>query len=287
MNVGEALQRAEQLLLDAGVWFGHGTDNAWDESIVLLSATGAISPDSDASAAARELSPLELEQFETLLARRIDERIPAPYLIGKAWFTGLEFHVDPRVLIPRSPIAELIRNRFRPWLSRVPTEVLDLCCGSGCIGIAIADEFPECRVTLADLSVEALEVARENVALHRMERRIDCVQSDLFDRLGTHRYDLIVTNPPYVDALDLAEMPAEYRHEPALGLASGDDGLEITRRILARARDYLTEEGLLVIEVGNSWKALEAAFPDLPLVWLEFAVGGHGVGLIEAAALAD
>jgi ribosomal protein L3 glutamine methyltransferase len=209
-----------------------------------------------------------------------------PYLTGEAWFAGMPFYVNPSVLIPRSPIAELIERGFYPWAHTPPERVLDLCCGGGCIGIACANYLPDTRVDLADISSDALVVAEDNIRRYGLEERVSCYQGDLFSALPEGRcYDLIVCNPPYVDAADMASLPAEYLHEPVLALAAGKDGLDLLRVILAQAADYLNEQGILIVEVGNSWQALEQAFPHLPFMWFEFERGGHGVFLLDRAQL--
>jgi ribosomal protein L3 glutamine methyltransferase len=221
-----------------------------------------------------------------LFRRRIEERVPAAYLTGRAWFAGLEFVVDERVLVPRSPIAELVESGFEPWLDPSSVEnVLDLCAGSGCIGIACALAFPDARVDLADVSGEALEVARANIDRHGVGDRVRAIVSDVYDGLGDRRYDLVVSNPPYVDAGELAAMAPEYRHEPELGLAAGPDGLDVVHRILAGAREHLTQGGQLVVEVGASEAALAAAYEHLPLTWVEFERGGGGVFVLSASDL--
>jgi ribosomal protein L3 glutamine methyltransferase len=269
----------------AGLYFGHGTDNAWDEAeYLVLHAINLVPPLDDIWLDSR-LTLSERSKIVTLLSQRINERIPAAYLTGRAWFAGLPFKVDERVLVPRSPIAELIQNQFEPWLTIEPEHILDLCTGSGCIGIACAYAFPEAQVDLADISADALIVARANIAEHELTERVNAYQSDLFASLEKRRYDLIVTNPPYVDAADLEAMPAEYHAEPAIGLGSGADGLDFTRRLLSEVAEHLTEEGILICEVGNSWVVLEAAFPDVPFVWLEFERGGHGVFMLSAEVL--
>lgn len=272
----------------ASLFFGHGTDNAWDEAaqLVLYALHLPVQASNPHWFDAR-LTMAERRAVVELLERRIHERIPAAYLTGEAWFAGLKFRVDERVLVPRSPIAELIEQGFEPWLQHLPEKVLDLCTGSGCIGIACAYAFPEADVDLSDISPDALAVAQCNIKEHQLQDRVRAVQSDLFAGLQGQVYDLIVSNPPYVDREDLAAMPAEYHAEPALGLASGDDGLDFTRRLLGEACEHLTPEGLLVVEVGNSQPALERTFPDLPFTWLEFAQGGQGVFVLSATDLQD
>ena len=201
---------------------------------------------------------------------------PLP-ISGRAWFCGLPFTVDERVIVPRSPIAELVFNGFQPWCEQEPRRILDLCSGSGCIGIACAYAFQDAEITLSDISPEALSIADINIGQHDVAQRVHALQSDLFAGLSGEKFDLIVSNPPYVDARDMAEMPDEYQHEPELALASGDDGLDFTRRLLREAHQHLSEEGVLVVEVGNSWVALETAFPTVPFLWLEFSEGDAGV----------
>jgi len=264
------------------LFFGHGTDNAWDEArLLVLGALNLPYEIADSYLDCR-LEEDEIVRVQHLLKRRIEERVPAAYLIGEAWFCGMSFIVDARVLVPRSPIGELIENGFEPWLSQPPARILDMCTGSGCIGIACADVFPEAEVILADLSFEALEVANQNIERHGQEERVYTVQGDGFEGLPGQRFDLIVSNPPYVDAEDFADMPAEYQHEPELGLACGDDGLNLVRRMLAEAADHLTDKGLLIVEVGNSQVHVEALYPEVDFAWLEFQRGGHGVFMLSA-----
>lgn len=268
----------------AGLYFGHGTDNALDEAAVLaLHVLGLGWPELE-SWLDKPFPDDRREALSELVDARITEKVPAAYLTGRAWFAGLEFIVNRHVLVPRSPIAELVINAFQPWLDTTPARILDLCTGSGCIGIACAKVFDDAVVDLSDISPEALEVARANIEFHGLDQRVRAVQSDVFGNI-TGKYDLIVANPPYVDARDLASMPDEYRAEPVLGLASGPDGLDITRTILAQASGFLNPDGLLVVEVGNSWEALEQAFPSVPFLWPEFEYGGHGVFLLSAKEL--
>ncbi|RMM61404.1 50S ribosomal protein L3 glutamine methyltransferase [Pseudomonas savastanoi pv. glycinea] len=264
------------------VFFGHGTDNAWDEARQLVLGALHLPWEIADSYLDCRLEVDEISELQRLIKRRIDDRVPTPYLLGEAWFCGMSFIVDDRVLIPRSPIAELIEERFAPWLANEPALILDLCTGSGCIGIACAEVFPEAEVALADLSYDALEVANQNIERHGMEDRVYTVQGDGFDGLPGQRFDLIVSNPPYVDAEDFADMPDEYQHEPELALACGSDGLNLVRRMLAQAADHLNEKGLLIVEVGNSQVHVQALYPEVDFAWLDFQRGGHGVFMLTA-----
>jgi ribosomal protein L3 glutamine methyltransferase len=288
LTVAAMLEYGQTLFESQGIYFGHGTTNAWDEAVYLLSFVLQLPPNADRSVLDQELTKDQQVSIQALFKRRISERIPAPYLTGQAWFCGLPFIVDERVLIPRSPIAELIMNGFEPWCESEPRQVLDLCTGGGCIGIACAYAFAEAQVVLSDISSEALAVAAMNIAGHDLDDRITTVESDLFAGLENERvFDLIVSNPPYVDAQDLASMPEEYQHEPEIALASGNDGLDFTRRLLQQACERLTDNGVLVVEVGNSSVALERAFPNVPFVWLEFAEGDSGVFLLTRQQLLE
>lgn len=265
------------------VHLGHGSDDPFAESSALVLQTLGLEWSADPEILDAKLLPSERKTVIDLLRRRVNERIPLGYLLNLAYFCGLPFYVDERVLIPRSPIAELIQDDFLPWVATPPQRVLDLCTGSGCIAIAVAKAFPEAQVDAADISVDALSVASLNVEHHELQDRVGLVESDVFSKLPGQRYDLIVSNPPYVDAEDMADLPPEFLREPELGLASGQDGLDITRRILAEAADHLTENGVLVVEVGNSWWALEQSFPEVPFVWVEFESGAQGVFVLTAA----
>ncbi len=282
LTVRDILRWTISQLNAADIFYGHGTDNAQDEAWYLVCGALRLPFDLDGRLLDARLTTAEREHYAQLLHRRIEERIPTAYLVGEAWFARLPFNVDERVLVPRSPLAELIEQDFQPWLgASEPRNILDLCTGSGCIGIACAYAFPEAEVCLSDLSVDALDVARSNIERHGLATRVEALASDLFADLKGKTFDLIVSNPPYVDADDLASMPKEFHAEPPLGLGSGDDGLDITRRILLEAPEHLSEEGLLVVEVGNSGAALDEAFPQLPITWVEFERGGHGVFVIS------
>ena len=269
------------------IYFGHGTDNVWDEAVQLVLRSLHLPLENNNLFLDARLTRSERELILERVERRVNERIPIAYLLGEAWFMGMPFNVDERVLVPRSPIGELLENGLQPRLGSTQVQrILDLCTGSGCIGIGAATVFDEAEVDLSDISADALAVAESNIELHGLESRVRAIQSDVFDNIEG-RYDVIVSNPPYVDAEDLADMPAEYHHEPELGLAAGDDGLDIAHRIVAQAADYLTDDGLLIVEVGNSWGAMDDAYPDLPLTWLEFENGGDGVFLVTARDLRE
>jgi ribosomal protein L3 glutamine methyltransferase len=296
-SIQDCIDIGEEVFIEAELFFGHGTDNAADEALWLvfhqLELSWAVS---DAI-----LQELVLEtDYKAIIAlyeRRIDERIPAAYLTGEAWFAGLAFIVNADVLVPRSPLSELINMRFRPWLDASlpndvsentvakPLNILDLCTGSGCIGIASALYLEYSRVVLSDICPRAVDVAKQNIERYQLDARVSAVVSDLFIDIPEQSFDLIVSNPPYVDANDLGDMPLEYHAEPILGLASGDDGLNLTRRLLRQAPDYLSEKGVLIVEVGNSAVNLEMAFPEISFLWLEFEFGGHGVFVMTRSDL--
>ena len=285
-TVGRLITRGAARLARAGVFFGHGTDNAHDEAAALVLHALGLPPDGDGALYRRRVSRAGAQRAQQLLARRIRERIPAAYLTGVTWFAGARIAVDARVLIPRSPIAELIERRFAPWIAAARVRrVLDIGTGSGCIAIACARALPRARVDAVDISAAALEVARSNVRRHRLTRRVRLIESDHFSALGTARYDIIVANPPYVGARELAGLPPEYRHEPRVALAAGSAGLDSVRVILAGAARHLQPHGLLIVEVGNTERAVQRAWPRLPFVWLEFERGGGGVFLLTREQL--
>jgi ribosomal protein L3 glutamine methyltransferase len=286
VSVRALIERGARRLRRAGVFFGHGTDNAFDESAALVFHALGLSHDAREAVYAKRVGAAAQGQVRDLITRRIEERVPAVYLTGETWFAGLPFHVDPRVLIPRSPIAELIERQFAPWIDpRRVHRVLDLGTGSGCIAIACARAFPRAWVDAVDISEDALEVARLNVRRHRLGRRLRVLRSDHFGALGNESYDIIVTNPPYVGERELKRLPAEYRHEPRIALAAGRAGLDSVRIILQEAGRHLQPRGLLVVEVGNTELAVRRAFRHLPFVWLDFERGGGGVFLLTAEQL--
>ena len=272
---------------EAGLFYGHGTDNAWDEAVALVLHSVHLPHDINPAVLDARLTTSEREKLFKLIQRRVQDRIPVAYLTHEAWFGGLPFYVDERVLVPRSPIAELIENQFQPWVSEPVQTILDLCTGSGCIAIACAKAFPDSTVDATDISPDALAVAKMNVLRHQLEDQVQLIQADLFDGLPPKQYDLIVSNPPYVNSIEMAELPAEFHHEPELGLAAGQDGLDCALRILQKAKQYLSSNGILVVEVGNSEYALAEKFPEIPFTWLEFQRGGGGVFLLTAEQLAD
>jgi ribosomal protein L3 glutamine methyltransferase len=286
LSVAAVLARSARRLARAKLHFGHGTDNARDESAALIRQVLRLPHFPSAVALTRTVSPRALERINALLTRRISERMPAVYLTRSCWFAGLQMYVDERVLIPRSPIAELIERRFAPWIERANVRrILDLGTGSGCIAIACARAFPAARVDASDISRAALAVANLNIRRHRLQRRVRALHSDHFAALKHASYDIIVSNPPYVGRRELRGLPGEYRHEPQLALAGGADGLDSVRIILREAARHLNPGGVLIVEVGNSEVALRRAFPRLPFVWLSFERGGDGVFMLRREQL--
>jgi ribosomal protein L3 glutamine methyltransferase len=266
--------------------FGHGTDNARDEAAEMVFFAARIEHAEGSHAYAKRLTARRRARVEELLRRRIEERIPLAYLTHRAFFAGLELYVDPRVLVPRSPIAELIVNRFAPWApKRRIRRILDIGTGSGAIALASAVAFPRARVDALDISAAALQVCRRNVRRLRLVKRVTVLRSDHFAAVEGRRYDIIVSNPPYVGRAEMRRLPREYGHEPKLGLASGADGLNSVRTIFSTARQHLEDDGILVMEVGNTEHTLMRAFPRLPFIWPDIAMGGGGVFILRAADL--
>lgn len=270
----------------AGLTFGHSYDNALDEATQLVLHALHLPHDLSPTYGAARLTAEERDLVLSLFERRIRERIPACYITGEAWFAGLAFKTDARALVPRSPIAELIESGFEPWLGgRYVQRALDLCTGSGCIGIAMAVHNPELAVDLVDISADALALAAENIARFEVGERVRALQGDLFGPLAGEKYDLIVSNPPYVTHAEVDALPEEYSHEPELGLRAGDDGLDLALKILRDAPEHLTENGLLIVEVGESERALVRLLPEIPFAWIEFKVGQMGVFAVERGDL--
>jgi ribosomal protein L3 glutamine methyltransferase len=282
ISVGVAIHRLARRLATADLYYGHGTEKARDDAAALVWHVMKLPLAAPLKVYDKRVPAAALEQMEALAERRIVERIPVVYLTQRCWFAGMQLYVDPRVLIPRSPIAELIEARFQPWI--VPAKVrrvLDLGTGSGCIALACARAFPKARVDATDISTDALAVAKLNIRHHRLGRRVRALQSDHFGALKGRSYDIIVSNPPYVGHRELAGLPAEYAHEPRLALDAGKDGLDSVRVILAEAGKHLNPGGILVVEVGNSEHAVRRQFPTLPFTWLAFERGGGGVFLLQ------
>jgi len=284
--VGAAIERVARSLRAARVFFGHGTDNARDEAAELVFYAAGLEHTLGAGAYPTPLSARRAARIDALLERRIAERIPLAYLTHRAFFAGLELYVDERVLVPRSPIAELVLQRFEPWVdARRVRRILDVGTGSGAIALACAKAFPKGRVDAVDVSAAALQVARRNLRRLNLEKRVRMLHSNYFDAVKGCRYDIIVSNPPYVGRTEIAKLPREYRHEPRLGLAAGGDGLDSVRAIFAAARRHLRRDGILVVEVGNTEDTLLRTFPRLPFVWPEISMGGGGVFLLRAEDL--
>lgn len=270
------------------LYFGHGTDNAMDDLFALVLGSLSLPMDIDEKWLQTRLTAKEKDMLAHQLSRRIVDRVPVPYLTHQAYFCGLPFYVDERVLIPRSPIAEMIEQQFFPWIQPEEVDrVLDLCTGSACIAIACCYAFPDALVDAVDISESALEVASINRERHELTEQLSLIQSDVFNEVPPTRYDIIVSNPPYVGAAEMQTLPKEYQHEPVLALEAPNNGLAIVDRILEQARDYLTEHGILVVEVGNSADALIEAYPDLAFTWIDFERGGDGVFLLTREQLDD
>jgi ribosomal protein L3 glutamine methyltransferase len=270
------------------IYYGHGTDNAWNEMLALILGSLSLPPDLDPLLFQSQLTKEEKNLLCEQLEKRLHQRIPVPYLTQEAYFCNLPFYVDERVLIPRSPIAELIEQQFSPWIAAQDvTRILDLCTGSGCIAIACCYAFPEADVDAVDISPAALEVAEINRQAHHLQDNLRLIESDCFTKVPEGQYDIIVSNPPYVGHDEMQTLPLEYSHEPALALEAKKNGLAIVEKILVNAHAYLSDYGILVVEVGNSEDALVEAYPDVPFTWLDFERGGQGVFMLTCQQLKD
>lgn len=287
-TIRDFIRYATSCFNEACLFYGHGTDNSWDEAVSLVLHTLHLPHDINPAVLDAALIQEEKSKLAQLIEKRVMKRIPVPYLTHEAWFAKLPFYVDERVLIPRSPIAELILNQFEPWInSGEVTRILDLCTGSGCIAIACAKAFPEAAVDACDISEDALAVAKINTLRHKVEDQVTLYQANLFEGLPEQTYDIIVSNPPYVSLEEMAALPVEYQHEPKLGLEAGKEGLDIVDIILKQAKRYLNPNGILVVEVGNSEFALVEKYPDVPFTWVEFENSDGGVFLLTAEALSQ
>lgn len=285
-TIRDYLRIATSRFNEALLYYGHGTDNAWDEAVALVLHTLHLPHDINPAILDARLLPEEKKKLGELITTRIEKKIPVPYLTHEAWFSGLPYYVDDRVLIPRSPIAELIENHFQPWIEvDQVNRILDLCTGSGCIAIACAKVFPDAEIDAIDISDDALAVAKINLLRHAVEDQISLLKSDVFSSVPAKKYDIIVSNPPYVSTQEMFDLPNEYKHEPELALAAGTEGLDIVIRILKEAHRYLQPHGILIVEVGNSEFALSEQFPHIPFMWLEFQRGDGGVFMLTAEQL--
>jgi ribosomal protein L3 glutamine methyltransferase len=286
-TVRDILRYAVTCFNEAKLFFGHGTHNAYDEAAYLILHTlklplDKLDPFLDAKLLREEIAALLM-----IIERRVTERVPAAYITNEAWLGGYRFYVDERVIVPRSFIAELIPEQFAPWIEDPESveNILELCTGSGCLPIMLADAFPNAHVDAVDVSPDALAVARRNVADYDMLDRIALIESDLYENVPKKKYDLIVTNPPYVNSASMSKLPEEYRREPQIALAGGDDGMDLVRRIVAGAAERLTKNGVLIVEIGNEFEHAQAAFPDLELAWLSTSAGDEAVFLLTADQL--
>ena len=288
-TIGDYVRYASSQFNQADLFFGHGSDNAWDEALTLVMFAIHLPVSISLRVLPYQLVEQEKKAIVALIEQRINEGIPAAYITNQAYFADLPFYVDERVLVPRSPIAELIKKQFAPYIDDKfpPSRILDLCTGSGCIAIACAVEFPYSEVDAVDLSIGALNVAQINIENHGLSEQVIPIQSDVFSGVEGLTYDLIVSNPPYVDQEDVDSLPVEYTHEPKMGLGSGEDGLDIVRKILAQSALHLNDSGILICEVGNSQIHVEALYPEVPFVWINFEHGGHGVFILTKAQLEE
>lgn len=286
MTPRDLIQRTVKQFSETELFYGHGTDNALDEAFYLVMVAAGLEFDCGDEKLDKPLQQETLTYIEKLIDKRIKKRIPVAYLINKAWFAGRQFYVDERVLIPRSPFAELITSQFMPWLSfNAVNSILEIGTGSACMAIACAYEFPHAKIDAVDIDDDAIDVANKNVALHKFDERVQIIKSDLYEQLGNNKYDLIISNPPYVGEDEMQTLPDEYSHEPTRALEANDNGLELVGKILKQAAKHLNDKGVLVVEVGNSMDALIERYPEVPFVWLEFEYGGNGVFLLNKSDL--
>jgi ribosomal protein L3 glutamine methyltransferase len=283
----DLLRHAVTRFMTEGLFFGHGSSSAYDEAAYLILHTLKLPLDKLDPFLDARLLPEEIAAVLAIIDRRTSERLPAAYMTNEAWLTDYRFYVDERVIVPRSYIAELIPEHFQPWIGDAWNvhHVLELCTGSGCLAIMLADAFPNAQVDAVDLSTDALAVAKRNVEDYQLEKRVHLIQSDLYDNVPAKKYDLIVSNPPYVNSTAMASLPAEYRHEPQMALAGGKDGMDLVRRIVKEAKHRLTAKGMLIVEIGNEFAHAETAFHDLGLTWLSTSAGDASVFLLTADQL--
>ena len=283
----ELLINTENELANAHLFFGHGYDSAHDEAVALVLAAAGLPVNTGAEILDQQVPSTALAPLAEFIARRIQGKEPVAYIIGQAWLGPLMFKADARALVPRSPIMSLVMSALSPWWSApfAPAVIVDLCAGGGSLGLLAAEVFPDASVYLLDIDPDALSLATENIALHAAEDRVEVIRADLLSPLMPNSVDVILANPPYVDQADMNALPAEYWHEPRHALAAGFDGLDLVHRVIAEAASILRDPGLLILEVGNSWPALENAYPDFPFFWLELTDGGHGVTLLTHADL--
>ena len=288
LTVGSLIHQLAEVFRSRHLFYGHGTDNPDDEAYSLVFTTLGIDFSEADAAWNKKVNQAQLDAVISIAVKRINERVPLPYLTGEAWFAGLRFITDSRALIPRSPFAELIQEEFSPWLRQKPgIRILDMCTGNGRMGIAAAVYLPGIKVDLVDVSAEALELCRANVELHEVADRVEVIQSDLFEELAGRQYDLIISNPPYVPASSMAELPVEYLHEPEIALQADEEGMAIVDRILQQAADFLSDGGVLIVEVGEIADIVHQQYPSLPFIWLEFEHGGEGVFLLQKKDLME
>ncbi|PPI88899.1 50S ribosomal protein L3 N(5)-glutamine methyltransferase [Candidatus Pantoea edessiphila] len=284
-TIQDMLRWAVSSFVDAKICYGHGTDNPWDEAVQLILPAIFLPIDIHEEISSARLTTSERNRIIKFVARRVNEYIPSAYLTNKSWFCGYEFYVDKRVIIPRSPIGELIKSNFIGLIKHPPNYILDMCTGSGCIAIACGYNFPESTIDAVDISKEALDVAKKNLRKHHLIKNVNLVKSNLFCKLPNIKYDLIITNPPYVSMKELDMLPDEYHHEPKIGLLSGSDGLKIINLILDGAPNYLSDDGILICEVGNNKTKMIEQYPNIPFTWLKLDNGGDGVFMITRKQL--